>query len=96
MTPAGVLRRAAEILEAQEWHGSSAALFAAIDAAVGREPEQHELWAAAIELARVRAIPPERRSIDLLGNWAAEKGRTLEHVLEMLRRSDPKPEGVNR
>ncbi len=88
MTPAGVLRRAAEILEAQEWHGSSAALFAAIDQAVGREPEQHELWAAAIELARTRAVAPERLALDLLGNWAGDPKRTLAEVLEMLRRAE--------
>ncbi len=87
MTPSEILSRAADLLEARG-ECSSVALFSAIDQAVGREPEQHALWAAAIELARVRAIPPERRSIDLLGNWAGEKGRTLEQVLEMLRRPE--------
>lgn len=88
MTPAQILSRAADILEARGWLGTDADLFIAINDAAGLAAEQHENWAAAVELARRRAVDPDRMALDLLGGWASRPGRTQAQVVEMLRGRD--------
>jgi hypothetical protein len=88
MTVSDILNRAADLLEARGWDRTSRQVFALVGEVVGGELEDHEAWAAAIELARCRAIPPEQFSWNLLGNWLMAPERTQAQVLAVLRGED--------
>jgi hypothetical protein len=88
MTPAEILSRAADLLEARQ--GLAAQVFAAIDSAVAESKRGADTASTGISASVIREVWPRigGPSLGSLGTWLRDPDRTLPQVLAMLRGQD--------